>query len=80
MHLFAYEGCVEGKQARRPFPTDGGTRALKISELVHSNVFGPMKTKSIGGARCFLTFIDNFLRKNWVYMLKAKNEVLGRFK
>src|SRR6202022_195330 len=24
---FACEGCVEGKQARRPFPTAGGTRA-----------------------------------------------------
>ena len=31
------------------------------------------------GARYFLTFIDDYLRKIWVYVLKAKNEVLARF-
>jgi hypothetical protein len=80
VHSFACEGCVEGKQARRPFPTDGGTRATKILELVHSDVCGPMKTASIGGARYFLTFIDNFSRKIWVYVFKSKSEVLAKFK
>jgi hypothetical protein len=80
VHSFTCEGCVQGKQARRPFPTDGGTRATKILELVHSNVCGPMKTPSIEGARYFLTFIDDFSRKIWVYVLKSKSEVLTRFK
>src|SRR5450631_1333284 len=80
VHSFACEGCVQGKQARRPFPTEGGTRATKILELVHSDVCGPMKTPSIGGARYFLTFIDDFSRKIWVYVLKSKSEVLARFK
>ena len=75
----ACEGCVEGKQARQPFPTDGGTRASKILELVHSDVCGPMKTLSMGGARYFLTFIDDFSRKVWVYVLKSKNEVFDKF-
>ena len=39
-----------------------------------------MKTPSMGGARYFLTFIDGFLRKIWVYVLKSKNKVLARFK
>ena len=54
-------------------------RATKILELVHSDVCGPMKTPSIGGARYFLTFIDDFSRKIWVYVLKSKKEVLARF-
>ena len=73
------KGCIEGKQARQPFPKDGATRATKPLELVHSDVCGPMKTTSIGGARYFLTFIDDFSRKIWVYMLKYKSEVFGRF-
>ena len=77
---FECEGCVEGKQARQPFPKDGASRATKPLELVHSDVCGPMKTLSIGGARYFLTFIDDFTRKVWVYALKTKNEVLERFK
>ena len=42
VHSFTCEGCVKGKQARRPFPTDGGTCATKILELVHSDVREPM--------------------------------------
>ena len=34
-----------------------------------------MKTTSIGGGRYFLTFIDDFSRKVWVYVLKSKREV-----
>ena len=54
------EGCVEGKQARASFPSDGGTRATQVLELVHSDVCGPMKTLSFGGAKYFVTFIDDF--------------------
>ena len=73
------KGCIEGKQARQPFPQDGATRATKPLELVHSDVCGPIKTTSIGGSRYFLTFIDDFSCKIWVYMLKCKSEVFGRF-
>ena len=74
------EACIESKQARQPFPSDGGTRAAKVLELVHSDVCGPMKTTSIGGARYFLTFIDDFSRKIWVYVLKRKSDVFEMFK
>ena len=76
---FACEGCVKGKQARQPFPSDGGTRATKVLELVHSDVCGPMRTTSMGGGRYFLTFIDDFSRKLWVYVLKSKREVFEKF-
>jgi hypothetical protein len=39
-----------------------------------------MKTTSRGGARYFVTFIDNFSRETHVYLLKAKGEVLDKFK
>ena len=56
LHSFACKGCVDGKQTRRPIPTDRGTRAMKILELVHSNICGPIKTISIGDARNFFSF------------------------
>ena len=56
------EGCVQGKQHRMPFPKDGGTRATKPLKIVHLDVCGPMRTTSIGGARYFVTFIDDFSR------------------
>ncbi len=49
-------------------------------EIVHTDVCGPMKTTSHGGARYFLTFIDDFSRKTHVYLLKAKGEAFEKFK
>jgi transposase InsO family protein len=39
-----------------------------------------MKTTSHGGARYFVIFIDDFSRKNHVYLFKMKGKVLDKFK
>lgn len=80
VHSFACEGCVKGKQVRKPFIMDKETHATSILEFIHSDLCGPMKTMSTGGAMYFLPLIDNFSCKIWVYVFKAKNEVLARFK
>jgi transposase InsO family protein len=74
------EGCVEGKQHHKPFPSDGGMRATKPLEIVHSDVCGPMRTTSLDVARYFVTYIDDFSRKVCVYLLKSKGECLEKFK
>ncbi len=55
-------------------------RATKPLEITHSNVCGPMRTTSLGGARYFVTYIDDLSRKVWVYLLKSKGECLEKFK
>jgi transposase InsO family protein len=74
------EGCIEGKQHRSTFPSEGGRRASKVLEIVHSDVCGPMRTTSIGGGKYFVTFIDDFSRKVWVYILKSKGECFEKFR
>jgi hypothetical protein len=74
------EAYIEGKHQRTSFPKDETTRASKLLELVHSDVCGPMKTTSHGGARYFVTFIDDFSKKTHVYLLRAKGEVFDKFK
>ena len=74
------QGCIEGKLHRKPLPKDGGHRTRKPLEIIHSDACGPMSTTSLGGARYFLTYIDDYSRKVWVYMLKAKGECLEKFK
>jgi transposase InsO family protein len=76
---FFCEGCIEGKQHCKPFPSNGGMRATKPLEIVHSDVCGPMRTTSLGGARYYVTYIDDFSRKVWVYLLKSKGECLEKF-
>lgn len=70
--------CCEGKQSRLPFPT--GTRATEMLQIVHSDICGPMECKSIGGARYFLLFVDDYTRMTFIYFLKCKSETLTCFK
>ena len=72
--------CLVGKQSRVAFKTTPPHRASEILELVHSDLCGPMKTRSLGGALYFVTFIDDHSRKVWVYTLRTKDEVADVFK
>lgn len=71
--------CLEGKQTRLPFKSST-TRATKLLEIVHSDICGPMETTSIGGAKYYITFIDDYSKKVFVYFLHKKSEALEKFK
>ncbi|PKA55182.1 Retrovirus-related Pol polyprotein from transposon TNT 1-94 [Apostasia shenzhenica] len=73
------ESCVLSKQCRVKFITSN-KRSKNISEYVHSDVWGPSPVTSLGGAKYFVTFIDDYLRKVWVYFLQHKSEVFEKFK
>ncbi|KAM1936926.1 hypothetical protein ACFX15_014142 [Malus domestica] len=74
------EGCVFGKQARLSFPVGDTWRAKAPLQLVHTDICGPLDPMSYGGNRYFITFIDDFSRKTWVYFLKEKSTALKVFK
>ncbi|KAH9797006.1 hypothetical protein KPL71_005721 [Citrus sinensis] len=70
------EHCVVGKKTRVKFGTaNHDTR--EILEYVHSDVWGPTKTASIGGSHYFVTFVDDFSRRVWEYTMRAKDENEG---
>jgi len=73
------EGCMLGKQHREPFPIGYAWRAKKHLQLVHTDIAGPFDVDSYGGKKYFLTFIDDFSKKTWVYFLLHKSEVLEKF-
>ncbi|KAK3011193.1 hypothetical protein RJ639_011555 [Escallonia herrerae] len=50
-----------------------------VLDFVHSDVWGPVKHVSNGGARSFEIFIDDFSRKVWVYFMKHESEVIDVF-
>ena len=41
---------------------------------------GPITPESFSGKRYFISFVDDFSRKTWVYFLKEKSEVFEMFK
>lgn len=73
------QACLKGKQARQPFPRSEHKLADNKLVLIHTDVAGPMHIESYSGHRYFLTFIDDYSRKVFVYFLKTKNEVIDKF-
>ena len=66
------EDCMTGKHQMENFLTST-SRAKEHIEIVHTNLCGPMETQSIGGSFYFLTFIDYFSKKIWIYFLRNCN-------
>jgi hypothetical protein len=52
------EGCQYGKAHRLPYE-ESKFKAKEPLELIHSDVFGPVKQPSIGENRYMVTFIDD---------------------
>ena len=77
--IFFCEPCVMAKSQRTSFPKTSGTRATKPLALIHTDVCGKISTKSLSGAEYFVTFIDDYSRRVWVYFIRNKSEVFGRF-
>jgi transposase InsO family protein len=71
--------CAQGKNIKNPFPKSDN-KVEGILELIHSYVCGPIPSTSLSGYVYYVLFIDDYFRKTWVYFLKSKDEVFGKFK
>lgn len=49
-------------------------------EVVYSDVCGPFEVESLGGNKYFVSFVDEFSRMLWIYLIKTKDEVFSVFK
>ena len=72
------KGCAKGKNTKNPF-SKSETKTKGTLELIHSDVCGLMST-SLSGFEYYITFIDDYSIKTWIYFLKAKSEVFEKFK
>ena len=78
-HEGTCKGCARGKNIKNLF-SKSETKTKGTLELIHSNVCGPMPSISLSGYDYYVTFIDDYSRKTWIYFLKNKSEVLGKLK
>ncbi|KAL4292029.1 hypothetical protein GQ457_14G014530 [Hibiscus cannabinus] len=69
------ESCFLGKMTKDPF-NGKGERASDLLGLIHSDVCGPMNTQARGGFQYFITFIDDFSRYGYIYLMRHKSEAL----
>ena len=67
------KGCVKGKNTKKTFPSsESNTKA--ILEIIHSGVCSPMSSSSLSWYVDYVSFIDDFSRKTWIYFMKNKDE------
>lgn len=71
--------CLKGKMTRTPFPK-GSDRKSKILEIIHTDVWGPIQSTSLGGAKYYVEFIDDHSKYCEIRFLKSKAEVLEKTK
>lgn len=74
------ENCIFSKQPRSSFSSFTHSRSQNLLDVVYSDCCGPFDTPSLGNNKYFVSFVDEFSRKLWLYMLKLKSEVFETFK
>jgi hypothetical protein len=72
------EICIQAKMAKKPFPTIH--RNSQILELIHFDICELNGILTRGGKSYFITFIDDFSRYTYVYLMKNKDEAFSMFK
>ncbi|KAJ6818565.1 uncharacterized protein M6B38_406515 [Iris pallida] len=72
------EVCAQTKITRKPFPRVN--RSTDLLELVHSDICDFKQFSTKVGIKYFITFIDDFSKYAFVYLLKSKYEAFEKFK
>ena len=72
--------CMVGKKHRDAISKKSLWRASQRLQLVHSDIFGPIKLVSDSKKRYFISFTDDYSRKMWIYFLVEKSEAFITFK
>ena len=70
--------CIKEKQTnKRRFKAN---RTSDVLELIHTNICGLFYAVAWNGQQYFMTFIDNFSRYDYIYLLYEKLQSLDMFK
>ena len=70
--------CIKGKQTNmRRF---GANRSIDILELIHTDICGLFPMAAWNDQQYFITFIDDFSRFGYLYLIHEKSQSLDVFK
>jgi len=61
------------------FKSELKMRAKHVLNVVHSYICGPIEVPTYSGNRYFITFVDEYSRMLWLYLIKLKSDSLEVF-
>ena len=65
--------CIKGKHTSHT-NKNSATRSTQLLEIIHTDISGPYDIPSFGGEKYFITFIDDFSRYGYIYLLHEKSQ------
>jgi len=68
------DACQKGKQTRVSFKPKKVVSTSKPLELLHLDLFGPSRTRSLGGNYYGFVIVDDFSRFTWTLFLSSKDD------
>jgi histone deacetylase 1/2 len=71
------DACQKSKSHQLPYPTSTSLSTSPL-ELVFSDVWGPA-TLSVGRNKYYVSFIDDYNKFTWIYMIKQKSDMFQKF-
>ena len=77
LQVLECESCQLGQHVRF-FPKRTETRCSSVFSTIPSDIWGPSCVTSFG-FRYFVTFIDEYSKCTWVYLMKDQSELLSIF-
>jgi transposase InsO family protein len=77
-HEVVCKRCTFGKNTKGPNKRSDN-RSKGILDIIHSYVCETMIVSSLCDFLYYVTFIDYFSQKTWIYFMKTKDEVFNRF-
>ena len=73
------ESCLEGKMTKRPFVAKDN-RSKEVLEFVHFDLCGSMNIQARGGFEYLITFIDDYSRYGYIYLMRRKSKCFEKFR
>ncbi|GJT55600.1 retrovirus-related pol polyprotein from transposon TNT 1-94 [Tanacetum coccineum] len=67
--------CIKAKQTKHN--KKGATRSDDLLEIIHTDICGPFDTSSFTREKYLITFIDDFSRYGYVYLLHEKSQSIN---
>jgi hypothetical protein len=72
------ESCIKGNMTNKSFSKHW--KSSELLEVIHSNIYGPFRTKTHRGIEYFITFIDDYSKYGYIYLIRNKSEAINKFK
>lgn len=74
-----YEACQKDMFPKTSFKAKNFISTFMPLELMHINLFGPVKTAFVNGKKYGLVIVDDYSRWTWIKFLKHKDESHSMF-